>query len=308
MGIPKGDYIGFTYNGISSSDLGIVRVSDGSRFNESLLPASQDKVVQVPGADGAYYFGSYYGQKQFNVSFAYDALSEKELANLRQVFGDKKIHPLVFEETPYKVYSAKVTGTASIKYIPFKEGKTNRIYKGEGSIQFTAYCPYAKAPHKFLDQYDNINKEEWAEASGMKITQGNYDKLIGNKIQIYNPGDIETDWELTVKFIDDQIPASTLTLDYDGITRALKFDTIKKQGIDTYVKFNSKTNLIEGYYTLGNKTIKSGNLYNQHITEGSFFQIPQIVSEKPSYFVIDNTNIITPNLSVQPLEYSYYYF
>jgi hypothetical protein len=34
----KGDYMGFTYNGIHSSDIGIVRTSDGSRFNENLLP------------------------------------------------------------------------------------------------------------------------------------------------------------------------------------------------------------------------------------------------------------------------------
>jgi hypothetical protein len=34
----KGDYMGFTYNHVHSSELGIVRVSDGSRFNENLLP------------------------------------------------------------------------------------------------------------------------------------------------------------------------------------------------------------------------------------------------------------------------------
>jgi hypothetical protein len=41
----RGDYMGFTYGidpasgkPIHSSDLGIVRVSDGSRFNENLLP------------------------------------------------------------------------------------------------------------------------------------------------------------------------------------------------------------------------------------------------------------------------------
>jgi hypothetical protein len=39
------DFIGFSYNGIHSSDLGIIRTSDGSRFNENLLPVSQDKVV-----------------------------------------------------------------------------------------------------------------------------------------------------------------------------------------------------------------------------------------------------------------------
>jgi hypothetical protein len=34
----KGEFLGFTYGGIHSSTLGIVRTSDGSRFNENLLP------------------------------------------------------------------------------------------------------------------------------------------------------------------------------------------------------------------------------------------------------------------------------
>ena len=54
------DYIGFIFNGKHSSEFGIVRTSDGSRFNENLLPTIQDKTVQVPGGDGTYFFGSYY--------------------------------------------------------------------------------------------------------------------------------------------------------------------------------------------------------------------------------------------------------
>jgi phage-related protein len=78
----KGDYMGFTYNGVHSSDLGIVRTSDGSRFNENLLPTMQDKTVQVPGGDGTYYFGSYYTQKPLSVSFAFDALTEEQIVFL----------------------------------------------------------------------------------------------------------------------------------------------------------------------------------------------------------------------------------
>jgi hypothetical protein len=48
----KGDYLGFSFgtksDGVTpmhSSDLGIVRTSSGSRFNENLLPTIQDKTV-----------------------------------------------------------------------------------------------------------------------------------------------------------------------------------------------------------------------------------------------------------------------
>jgi hypothetical protein len=44
------------------------------------------------------------------------------------------VHDLVLDENPYKIYRAKVTGTASIKHIPFTEGAVNRVYKGEGNV------------------------------------------------------------------------------------------------------------------------------------------------------------------------------
>ena len=76
MSILKGDYIGFKYNNIHSSELGIIRVSNGSRFEENLLPNMQDKTVQIPGSDGSYYFGSYYTSRQINLSFAFDGMTE----------------------------------------------------------------------------------------------------------------------------------------------------------------------------------------------------------------------------------------
>jgi phage-related protein len=130
----KGDFLGFTFNGKHSSELGIVRTSDGSRFNENLLPTIQDKTVQVPGGDGMYYFGSYYTQRQFTIPFAFEALTEEQVAGLKKHFGTKKICDLWFDETPYKAYSAKVTGSATIKHLAFSEGATGRVYKGEGTV------------------------------------------------------------------------------------------------------------------------------------------------------------------------------
>jgi len=38
MSVIKGDFLGFTFNGVHSSELGLTRVSDGSRYNENLYP------------------------------------------------------------------------------------------------------------------------------------------------------------------------------------------------------------------------------------------------------------------------------
>ena len=261
------DYVGFTFNGVHSSELGIVRVSDGSRFNENLLPTIQDKTVQVPGGDGMHFFGSYYTQKQFNVPYAFDAMTEEQLNRLKVLLGDKKPHDLIFDEAPYKVYYAKVSGTASITHIPFEEGATNRVYKGEGSIQFTAYNPFARSVKKYLNEYTESNKAEWKDAAGLLSTQGVFDKINGNKIPIYNPGAKETDFVLTLNFNStDYIPSGSITVDSDS----LSFNQIIRQGEDDQVKIDTKLNLIEGYKN-GKKT---GHIYNQYITSGTFFKIP----------------------------------
>jgi hypothetical protein len=45
------------------------------------------------------------------------------------------------------------------------------------------------------------NLQEWSEASGLKQTSDGYDTLVGaNSINLYNPGDIETHFQLAVKF------------------------------------------------------------------------------------------------------------
>lgn len=292
------DYIGFTFNGVHSDTLGIKRTSEGSRFNENLLPTIQDKTVQVPGGDGMYYFGSYYTQRQFNISYAFDALTEEQLARIKALFGDKKIHELIFDETPYKVYQAKVTGSASIKHIPFAEGATNRIYKGEGSIQFTAYDPYAHCREKYLsnEYYKKFNNiDEWKSAAGLLESQGDYDIINGNTIKLYNPGSKETDFILTFEFSNNIIPAGKIYLDANS---QLSIKQILKQGQDTHIKINTGLNLIEGY--VNNK--KSGNIYNRYIDSGTFFKIPV---SKDLVMTIDESNLL--NGCCTGIEYDYIY-
>ena len=299
MSVLKGDFIGFTYNGKHSSDLGIVRTSNGSRFDENLLPTMQDKTAQVPGGDGTYYFGSYYTQRSFSVSFAFDDLTEEQIVNLKRHFGDKKIHDLIFDERPYKIWKAKVTGTATMKYIPFAEGETNRVYKGEGTIQFTCYQPYAICEKKWLNLYNDNNKNEWSAASGLKEVQGVYDKLQGaNSIKLYNPGDLESHFMLRFDFQNGKIGAGQISISQDS-GRLLNWKEITAEKNDAYVKFNTKLNLIEGYRA---DNIKSGYIYNQYISDGAFFTIPQGES---TLVIADAASYVK---SSSPVEYNYYYF
>ena len=284
----KGDFIGFSFNEHRSESLGIVRVSDGSRYNEDLVPTTQDKTVQVPGGDGFYYFGSDYTQRPFNINIAFDELTEKQFRELQQVFGTKELGKLVFDERPYKYYMVK-SSKPQLKYICFgKDGE--RIYKGEGTLSFTAYYPFAKSIFKFLEKekeeetgkevyvlrktYSNI--EEWAEASGMKA-QGTLDKVPESPIEgvysisVYNAGDLETDFIL--KFNSAPGDAVNIELSKQNVGNKKAFLNLKKFGLkntDTGFQINTKTNLIEGFNAEG----LTGTLYNENIIQGDFFKIP----------------------------------
>lgn len=313
MSVMKGDFLGFTFNGIHSSELGIMRVSDGSRYTENLLPTIQDKTTQVPGGDGTFYQGSYYTQRQISFPIVFDELTEEQLRRIKQVFGTKGIYELIFDEQPYKVYKVKVTGTPNLKYICFDREEPGtygayggslyeqqmsaprgRIYKGEGQLSFVAYTPYATSRFKYIDQYTvanipewrvsgsaNIynNKYDWMAASGLLNSQTTKDGSVldiidedNTRIFVANPGDLPTDFRL--KFIkkENDIPASSSLKVMIDDNASLQMDRVVLFQGDSGFQINTKLNLIEGIDSNGNLT---GTLYNQYITTGDFFKIPQ---------------------------------
>lgn len=309
----KGDFIGFTFKGHHSSEFGITRVSDGSRYNDNLLPTFQDKTAVVAGGDGTYFWNSYFTQKPFPLHIAFDSLTEKQYRDLRQWLGTKEIHELIFDEMPYKKYMVKTQGAPQLKTICFDKEEPNsnstvqlfhnhnlgetsfssesqshqRIYKGEGTINFVAYYPYARSVKKWLDEYDDLNKAEWAESSGMKDTRGDYDGT-GSSIKLYNPGDVETDFCLYCGAGLTQIALNSA----DGI---LGFNSFSLKGGDSQVRINSKTNLVEG---VDANRVPTGTLYNEYIKNGDFFKIP----------LGESTLTITPTNLTGNIEYDYLYF
>ena len=90
-----GDFTGFTFGGVKSSDLGIIRVSGGDRYEEQLSSEIKDRTVEVPGMDGEYYFGSNYGPRIIDIEIAFDSLTEEQFRELRKTFGTREIKDLI---------------------------------------------------------------------------------------------------------------------------------------------------------------------------------------------------------------------
>lgn len=143
----KMPFLGFTFKGKHSSEFGIIRVINGDRLKEDLTPEFQDITQEIEGADGMFYYGTKYKKRDFVIDFAFDNLSEGQLADLKRWLNGKEIGDLEFDEKEGVIYSAKVTGKAVVNYIPFDGATTNStIYKGEGSVTFTCYFPFGRQP------------------------------------------------------------------------------------------------------------------------------------------------------------------
>lgn len=256
------DFIGFSFDGIHSNDLNILRVSDGDRYSEAMFPEIEDLTIDVPGRNGTYYYGTRYSKRNFEISIAFDSVTETQFRNIRRLFGQQKICPLIFDERPYKVYMAKVESPIELQYICFDEkayewelhteedgyikgsidhkhwtDNVRRIYKGEGTINFVCYFPYAKQQFKTLEEYsDYLNVDEWAESSGI-LSQSTYNHYqydvyhelrdpaaaqesneseaeseeptksskYTSRIYTYNPGDIDATYYLFLPYTESEL-------------------------------------------------------------------------------------------------------
>lgn len=232
---------------------GIIRTSNGDRYNMNLVPPMQDKTADVPGGDGQYYFGTYHKPKVFDISFAFDCLTQDGLRKLKKAFAGKEMRELVFSEESDKVYMAKVTSQPNIKTICFDETYTvttgegeeavtktytQEVYKGEGSVQFTAYWPYAR-----------------------DISASVYTQSVANGIEVPKITDDDPDLTYVTKIVENEgdIP-TTFVLEASGDPKVIKIEI--KQGdtpiatieAENITGWDSKTGIVKSgdnaiYYT-----------------------------------------------------------
>lgn len=183
------DFIGFTFGGKHNvRDFGVYRTSNSTRYDDNLIPPLSDKTVNIDGADGENFFFSTHQKRAFTVPIAFDNLSELKYNQMREWLDGKQIQDLVFDEAPYKVYSAKVTGTPQLKTLCFNDKCGNRVYKGEGSIQFTCFWPYAHTPDLSATKALTIGRQASSGTElecGLIVTNGlSLNNQLGTRISI----------------------------------------------------------------------------------------------------------------------------
>ena len=202
------DLTGFKFGDYHSSQFGLIRVSNGSRYNEYLLPTLKNTTTDVPGMEGTLYFGTQKTTRSFQVDMAFDSLTEEDIRDIREWLTGA--HSLIFDERPYIQYMCILNSAPQLKYLTFEENG-ERIYKGELSVNFVSYLPYGYSidGKKFIDDFFDENFEECSNASLLtykNFYEGEilhtYDKFEGNNVYVYNGGDVEADYVLTCYFTE----------------------------------------------------------------------------------------------------------
>lgn len=308
----KGDFTGFKINGIHSSELGITRIADGDRYDETLIPDLEDKTVEIPGNDGSYYYGSYFKPREFKINVAFDHLTNPQFRRLRQLTSNRRLFPLVFDEAPYKVYMVKASAPPEFHYICFDETKvtysstgqedyidgsidhidhssnqSEMIYKGEGDLTFTAYNPFGYAPHKTLneykEEYDNV--DEWAETSGLKETLSGYDK--SEKYRKYSTKEEDNPQELGLYVLNNE--EYVLTTDTNPVDGIIYYKMYGDREIQVYNPGDISTPF-KLYIPFDNNDIVPKLTIELKNVEGARLQLEEVAKETGS--AVDPTGIV----------------
>ena len=201
--VDKGEiYLTFVFDGIDSTQIGVVSVSDGSTYDTPVLPTFTDNSLEVDGYDGRYYFNTRITQKDFTYNCFIDNLSAFQFDQLKSWIRPKKIGKLIRPEEPYRYYWVKVSSVDNLGNIPLTHPDTGGVsYTGNFSVTFTTIgqsCGYGMfyyqddlKYYEYRDIFDGtqdyyydtglLYKEEMLPLHVTR-TAGTWDP------QIYNPG------------------------------------------------------------------------------------------------------------------------
>ena len=291
--IKHSDMVGFYFGDYHTSQFGLVRVSSGNRYTEYLFPTLKTNTVDNNSIDGSLYFGTNKSTRTFQIDLAFDSVTEDDLRDIKEWLTG--VHPLIFDERPYVAYTCTLNSAPQIKFLTFNENG-NRVYKGEMSITFISYLPYGYTINgkKYIDDFLDENFDEWSSASKLVWKDG-LDEFREGQINLYNGGDVETDYTLT--FYTTAAGKAKITLGSNSYEFTLPSPT--KTHLE--VKINSKLQLAQ-YNNVkieNNRVIESDNTNTILITDSLISCIP--IGKSILTYEIDSLDTNAPN----SIEYRY---
>lgn len=174
-------FLDLKFNNHWVSEYGLVVVSDGSRYSETLFPEFEHTTTTVPGKTGTIYWGTTVGGRIITKKLVTDGMTSRQYATFRSHFKPGTYAELRFGESAYKYCYAYINDNSNFTFIPFNNRVTIRgvnyndtIYKGECELSFFLPDPYFYSDY-YLGKsttspiFDYTNKD-WFIESGLPLT------------------------------------------------------------------------------------------------------------------------------------------
>lgn len=203
------DFTKFYFGDKSSSDFGLLVVSNGSRYTSNLTSNFEVRTTSIPGRPTPLFWGADKSGYTIAIELATDGMTEIQLNDFIKHFTVGRVEKLSFEETSYKYIWATISMPPTFDFIPF-DRENGLLYKGELHMEFTtlsseyysnesyvsAAIPGSGLP--MLSQFPNnatihhIAKKVRIANRAVTATKGS-----GNNILVYHAGNGEANAEIT---------------------------------------------------------------------------------------------------------------
>ncbi|MGG3920347.1 distal tail protein Dit [Geobacillus thermodenitrificans] len=156
----------FSYDGISSLDMGVIQVSlEGGLFKETFVANKKINEVSIRGREKPYFFGTERDPLSFPLTIYFeDGFDENKIRNVARWLDQDFYKPFYFLEDPNKIYYAMTLENSEFIH--------NGIRDGFITLNFRCNSPYAYSPVT-TKTYDFSNNT----SSGTQIIINNYGDL-----------------------------------------------------------------------------------------------------------------------------------
>lgn len=234
----------FTFNNISSEDMGVVIASpNGGLFQESFLPTRRIVETSVKGKNKRYFKGVESDPLSFSLTIFIAEWRDRD--NIRQIarwlFQDY-YKPIWFETSPEHIYYAMFEGDSTIFHNGCKDGYIELNVRCDSSYSYSP-VQYASSTSETasVGQLDIYNEGDLTikPKARIKKTVANGDIEIRNTStnQLIKFTEIQLDEEVFVDFENEEIVSS---LQYLNIYR---FENHNNEWLEFTVEDNGTNNL-----------------------------------------------------------------
>lgn len=139
----------FSYDGIKSSDMGLLNVIiDGGMFEETFLSSREIVETEVNGRDKPYFQKVKKAPLSFELSFAFeDSFDEKRIREVARWLNTDYYKPFYVTTSPNRIYYCMVEGDSGLIHNGMKQGYITLNMRCDGPYSYTP--EYVKSGVKF---------------------------------------------------------------------------------------------------------------------------------------------------------------